>query len=71
LDITKIVADIGILIETLETYCFQICRYPILKPETLPQGEDVNDTVRLISAMYCVISAKWNNRWQPGAAALN
>jgi hypothetical protein len=74
LDIPKIVTDIGILIETLETYCFQICRYPILKPETLRQGDDVIDIVRLIRARRGHVLRDLGDMEQPlvaGAAALN
>ena len=68
MDIPKIVTDIGILIETLETYCFQICRYPILKPETLPQGDDVIDTVRLISTRRGYVLRHLGEMEQPLAA---
>jgi hypothetical protein len=71
LDLPKIVTDIGILIETLETYCFQICRYPILKPETLRQGDDVIDIVRLITARHGHVLRDLGDMEQPLVAWRN
>ena len=71
MDIPKIVTDIGILIETLETYCFQICRYPILKPETLRQGDDVIDIVRLITARHGHVLRDLGDMEQPLVAWRN